>query len=156
MKKNRFFDVPPGKNIKNQCYLFLSVYIMAILWSLKFFSAWQEAYEDRIVLNAYPRFEDMIQGCFLGFLILFLLCVVTIGFNFRDYKIESKSIYVMRRVPDKMLLVRQCISVPGAVIILAIITVLVLLEIYYLIFRYSNSGIPVDPFSWNRLWRCFL
>ena len=74
-------------------------------------------------------------------LILLLLCLpFWVVLHYLYFRQGSMSIYLMRRLPDRTLLHRQCWTLPVLGLMLVLLAGLLLLGIYYLIYRYATPA----------------
>ena len=57
-------------------------------------------------------FGELSEGCFLGFFLLFFLAFLFIALRYFYYYQEGRSIYLVRRLPDRGFLWKSCVVVP--------------------------------------------
>lgn len=76
-------------------------------------------------------FSVLSDGIFRGFWIGFLLLGILAFCHYRYYYQGSKSIYLMKRLPDRWLCLKSCIVVPIVVGILFLIIMVLLYGIYF-------------------------
>ena len=80
-------------------------------------------------------FSELVLGCEFGFVLMCLaLCLLAL-YHYRCHSIDSKSIYLMRRLPRAEELHIRCLGLPvmgaaGAMAILGLLTVL-----FYIVYR---------------------
>lgn len=87
------------------------------------------------------RFPELMQGLLWGPGVACLLYAI-LGAVFYGYHYQgSRSVYTMRRLPDKWELWRRCLTAPGLFLALTVAASLVLTGIYYLVWRYCT---PLD------------
>ena len=63
-----------------------------------------------------------------------------VGLHYAHYYRGSKSIYLMRRLPDRTLLHRQCWTLPLLALGLTLLVLVLLPALYYLIYRYATPA----------------
>ena len=56
--------------------------------------------------------EELLRGVFLPALGYAVICLVQIGVNYASFYRGAKSVYLMRRVPDRWELPRRCAAIP--------------------------------------------
>lgn len=116
--------VPPGVNAR-RCLLRSVLYLALFLLCGSFFvflfrySAARSALYETVLgcrlLRAGAQIvplSDILRGSFLAAPAYFLLCLADIGLNLASFYRGSKSIYLMRRLPDRWELPRRCAALP--------------------------------------------
>ncbi len=92
----------------------------------------------RIDWNHMPPFWELMQGALWGFYLSGALCLFhAILFYYSHYQ-DSKSIYTMRRLPNRWELWRRCLAIPGLFLALTIGSALILTGVYWLIWRFAT------------------
>lgn len=145
MKKinDRFHIEPPvGYTGKNEEMVFMAGLALSIVLSFRFFSNLQEEFNRIEILyggripHAYtfPAFSELTNGIFAGFVILIVIMALFIPVYYFYHLQESKSIYLMKRLPAKNELVRRCISLPVFHITVTAITGILLYLLYLVIY----------------------
>lgn len=141
--------IPVGIKAENEIWLFASMLLLGIVRAMTFFIVYSTAYyslfeardgELYLIEGRYMKpFEEIINGCFDGFVIgcfvFFFLIIYHYGYHYKD----SKSIYTMKRLPNKSELHIRCLSLP----IIGIISSLLLSFLLLIIFNiYYNTKTP--------------
>ena len=72
-------------------------------------------------------FGDFTAGCYIGFSVLFVWCVILAIRNYRRFHGESQSIYLMKRLCDPWERHKRCLGLPVAFILLGFLTLMILL-----------------------------
>lgn len=154
---------PPGMDKKRErgCYIFLL--LLAVARSCYFFDKlrWELAklyieyggyreYRHDVMMVDFYR---LLNGNFLLFGAVILYCVGTMVFRFWYYYQGSKSIYLMRRLPDRSVLIRSCVETPLKRILLSLVVVAGLLLIFYLVYWIATPEQYLQPDQWQKLWR---
>ena len=85
-------------------------------------------------------FEELLENTMDGFLIFLAVMILLILLHYMSYYKDSKSIYLMKRLPDKWELYRRCIVVPFAAIVVGVITALACWMLYYGIYLYFTPA----------------
>ena len=159
MKDNTMY-APPGMETKKEKngFILLMLYYAAIF--VGFLGELVSALE-RLgrLFGGYDRMPDFYQ--FLdGFLILpvvvILYCVVTMLLRFWYYHQGSKSIYLMRRLPDRSVLIRSCVEILFKRILLSLAVMVGMLLLFYLAYWIATPEQYLQPDQWQKLWRWML
>ena len=135
----------------------------AILYSaFGFFSAFRSAY-DMLFYRwntlrslrpgaVMPDFGSLLGRSLAGFLVVALCMIGLAAYHYAYHYQDSKSIYLMRRLPQRWELLRRCAAAPllcaAASFLLAF---LVLLLYFWFYLAVSPEGCVV-PGQWARLW----
>ena len=87
----------------------------------------------------------------LGFWIVALCLVLLPLFHYLWHWQGSKSIYLMRRLPDGWELWRRCLTVPALLAVVFLLTIELLTFLYFLIFLLAtpDACLPTEP--WRQL-----
>ena len=153
MKKRTLSSLaPPGSNVKKEWRGTIIGILASALISLLFFQRWQLAvryslscYEYSVAHNTafedpVASFADLTGGVFAGFWFVIIVMAVMAALHFRLHFAGSKSIYLLRRLPDKRELVRRTIGMPLLGTALSLLTAAVLLLLYYLVYKYATPA----------------
>lgn len=147
----KFFDTlfPPGYDKQKECrQLFFSL-LAGIIFSFRCIAMYYEAYDDLLVWKVengfgvekvvrqgakIVPFEEIISYNFMMLWLVLFLLIITVLKHYLYYTKGSKSIYLVRRIPDKRYVWRTCVLGPliGMGITLAVIGILRL--VYWLIY----------------------
>ena len=145
---------PPGYDSRTEVRFYIIGNIIAFTVSLLFFASYAS---ERIKLYDYDRvlkkyvlnetkpmtgFDEIMSGYLWGFVFLAVIMLVFIVFRYSYYRQGSRSIYLMKRLKDRKLLRITYFGTPGIYGLLFMGTGILLLCIYYLIYRF------VTPQMW--------
>lgn len=139
---------PPGMELSGMRRTMITGLTLSVIGSFGFLFRYMDAYADlfdRIngvkVLHSgamMPAFAELLGGFLNGFLIM---AVVMLGFIFYHYNYhhqESKSIYLMRRLPSRWERHRRCLVLPIMAALFCVLCMVVILGLYYLIYRFCT------------------
>ena len=99
-----------------------------------------------------PDFIDLVEHAFLGFFIAMLLALAFAFYHYAFHYQGSKSIYLMRRLPNRFELHRRCWTVPvAAALIIAAAMVLTFL-FYFAIYLLATPEGCLAPHQWQKIW----
>lgn len=130
---------PPGYAYENEWKTVKFLWIVGVGLSLQYFAdlytAVNQLYSyqnNRRVLNIYavaPTFLELIAGHWIFYIPLFLFLILMIAFHYFYYYNNTKSIYLMRRLPSAVLL-KSCAQAPVLGICITLISLIVLYFLY--------------------------
>ena len=116
---------PPGYEWKGECIRLAVLYGLAVFYSLFYFGALQDAYESLFYYNGRSLQKelrvgakmvpyDQVLGNYLIGLVLLAVFVLTIVVvHYLYYYQGSKSILLVRRLPDRIFLWKTCWAGPA-------------------------------------------
>lgn len=143
MKRELLKLLPVGYNVKKVKTALIWGYITTAAFSaIVYFSNLIENFNDlyfydeagnRLLKTGVKMtsFELLRERAFDLFLIFIFMLLVFSIYNFIYHYIGSKSIYTMRRLPQKFEFIKRCVTIPVIFIILSIASVFVLNFIYF-------------------------
>ena len=158
--------VPLGVNLEQELRWFAYGAIASLLYSLGFLFRYVGEYQSLFlwdgisrVLNpsaVMPDYVQILGGSLNGFLVL-ALCMVALAIYHHAYHYQgSKSIYLMRRLPDRWDLPRRCITLPLLGILACLCVALLLVLIYYAIYMVFTPSACLAPQQWQKIWGALL
>lgn len=162
--KKKFADlVPVGINASAEKNGLLWGYIASAVFSLVYLIGLSQDYNDlfeypknkRILIPGaiMPDFKDILGVSLYGFLILAIAMIPLAIYHYSYHFQGSKSIYLMKRLPDRHELAKRCFTVPLIVGITALATAFLLLVIYYNIYLAVTPEECLSPDQWQKLWK---
>ena len=102
---------------------------------------------------AMVDFETLLEGVFLGVPVFWLAALGFALWHYGYHHMESKSIYLMRRLPDSRERHRRCWALPAAACALSLLSAFALLMLYYGIYMAFTPEQCLTPGQWQKLWR---
>lgn len=100
--------------------------------------AWWDGGRQRIPGRMMLPFGELIHGVFLAMAVAALGYVIYGVFFYLSHYQGSRSIYTMRRLPDRWELWRRCLTFPAVFLLLSALCTLILLGLYYLLWRFAT------------------
>ena len=163
MKSNLTKYAPPGYDYHfDKAFYFAGLGIattFSFSYLLRFGRAKSELYtyylgEKKLIPGAImPDFIDIFRGSLWGYLVLASTMLLLISLRYAYYHQNSKSIYLMKRLPDRFDMHRRCIIVPViAAISCAAIAFLVLL-LYFGHYMLFTPDACLTQGQWAKIWR---
>ena len=138
--------VPLGMDGENEARWYLQGLGAACIWSLMWFiSSYSEAYRNlfhyvglnRSILREGARIDSfavIIAGSELLFLLLAAVMPLWAVYHYRYHHSPTHSVYLMKRLPDRMEYHRRCLTMPVCGLVAALALQGVLGCVYYLIY----------------------
>lgn len=142
--------------------LILCIALSVFLFFARYWNGVAQLYETdwasgEKVLRANARldsFSQVMSGTMVGFSFLTLVILLLTVYHYLYYYRDSKSIYVMKRLPKRFELHRRSISLPLASIAVCLCTVLLLIIIYYGLYHLmAPRGCEIWPGQWDSFWQ---
>jgi len=167
-KRGSHLYAPPGMSLWRERAIFWSLLVLAVSYSLRFFSTFQRHLQN--VQNRLEAYEvwgveahvnmtdlsDLLERKLTLFGVVILFCLIAIASRYRYYHQDSKSIYLMRRLPDRAELHRSCLVQPLLRVALVLVVMAVLLLIFYTVYMNQVPEECLQPNQWQKLWRWIL
>ncbi len=162
---------PCGFELKYELRLFLWGMVVSILYGNLFFirlyNTWYELFEQGwedgkwvtkgVREGAIMRnFPELLDKALFGFLIVAICMMVFIIIHYGFHYQGSKSIYLMKRLPDKWELHRRCITLPLVGIGICLITAFLLLLLYYAVYMIVTPPECIIENQWQKLWTTWM
>ena len=148
MKTDSFLSryAPAGFPIHQEIRIFLITLGVSTLYSFGFLKRYLEARaelfettvtgEKILLISAkMPRMTSLIHDAFLGFILIGILAAAGIFYHYLFHKQGSKSIYLMKRLPNRLELHKRCIALPVLGMAVSLIAALLLFLLYYGIYQ---------------------
>jgi len=166
MKLNFTRYAPPGFPLVSERNTFLLGIGLALLYSFGFLFRFYEninsLYEyigrKRVLIpNAVmPDFVQILSDALIGFGIVGIGMLLFIGIHYLYHYQHSKSIYLMRRLPDRFELHRRCLTLPLLAAFACIIILLLVLFLYFAIYMLTTPKGCLAPNQFEKIWRVLL
>ena len=162
LKKN----APPGADILKQANWYFGGLIFIGVWSLgfvfRFFSAYEQLSQQMarpyfITGEAMmPEFTELLGGSLRAVYIIVLVLLICIIMNYASFYQGSRSIYLMKRLPNPWELHRRCLLLPLVGMAAALILGFSLLMIYFAVYMLVTPDRCLPPDQWQKLWSVLL
>ncbi len=156
-------NLPPGMNpAEERNFVKIGLVLSALIAFLDVivcFTELNHLYQYRAgkrILDAsrkMPDFAEIFQRFPIGFAILAVCMLGFIVYHYVYYYRGSKSIYLMRRLPDRWEIHRRAWSYPLCVILLCALCVVVLFWLYFGLYLWITPNECLVPGQLYRIWR---
>lgn len=166
MKINLSHHAPPGINLRPERHFFAAGMICAFFYSLTFFAQYRQAramlYEwrggKRVLMPGaiMEDFSPLLGNALIGFFILILCMLALIIYHYAYHHQGSKSIYLMKRLPNRWELHRRCLTLPFLAALLCLLAAAALLLTYFGIYMIFTPKECLIPGQWLKMWRVLL
>ena len=154
--------VPPGYDWLPEWRFLVWGSLAAFLWSLVYFAQLHEAREALFErsLHGYvlipgvkmKDFVSVLGSSMMGFQIL-IPCLASHVIQHAIYiRQGSKSIYLMRRLPQRSERHRRCLLLPLTFAVCVLIAAFLLLLLYFQIYRAVTPDSCLTPDQWQKIW----
>lgn len=148
---------PPGLNGRKWWRGGVAVLAIAVLWALSLFggacSHEIDLYERR--LESYGEapslslFDDMLWPSLWGFWFALIIPPVQAVQNYQSHYKDSRSIYLMRRLPDRWELHRRCLILPLLELAMTLFLLAALTVGFYFLYRGRAPEGSLPPY-WDQ------
>lgn len=155
-------QVPPGLDWWTELKWAVSGLVVGALWSLtafgyQFSNALRRLYDwvgGKSILvesRTIDPFPELLYQAMAGLLLGILLTIPLACYHYAYHYLGSRSIYLMRRLPDGWELWRRCLTVPALLAAVFLLTIELLTFLYFLIFLLAtpDACLPTEP--WRQL-----
>lgn len=157
---------PPGYNFRRELQYFLYGNVLAFVVSLIYFFRLSkniqalyeyDGTEKVLIVSAdMPDFVEILGAFLTGFLLMALCMMAMILFRYGYHHQHSKSIYLMKRLPNRFELHKRCLSLPIVTAVLCILLLVTLFFIYYGIYFIATPKECLTPNQWQKIWEVLL
>ena len=154
--------VPPGLDWRTERSWVVWGLILGTLWSAIVFWSRLDNARDRLydwvggqrVLvesRTIDPFPELLDQAMAGFLLGMALTIPLACYHYAYHYLGSRSIYLMRRLPDRWDLWRRCLTVPVLLAVLCLVAIELLTILHFLMFLLltPSSCLPTEP--WRQL-----
>lgn len=162
LKHKLTHHLPPGVDLERELAWFEGGIFVSLLYSLGFLLRYANEYQSLFLWNGsekvldtsavMPDFIQILGGSLSGFLVLALCMAATAAYHYSYHFQGSKSIYLMKRLPNRWELPRRCLTLPVLGIITCLGIALLLLLIYYAVYMLFTPRACLAPQQWHKIW----
>lgn len=147
-------SVPLGISGQKEFTYICAASIANILYSSNYFAFLYNYNYELLYLNdpIMTDFVELIKFPLYGFYVLFFAMIILAVYHYRYHFQGSKSIYLMRRLPDQKDLKRRCLRLPFATILMNLFIGFMLICLYYMLYMLLTPEESLQPNQWQKLW----
>ena len=142
-KRNEWF--PPGYEYDREIRMIVVWLIASIVYSLRYLTCYYGEYQDLFIyvnVSGVPQrilaegrkiapFRDILGYHLYGLVIAVIFLLVFAVLHYCYYFQDSRSIFLVRRLPDRWYVIRTCIVAPAVGILVSLLCMVSLWLIYY-------------------------
>ncbi len=154
--------IPVGMNANTEIFILISSFALSVCRALFFYLNYRSSYnylfefrDGQKILNEAKTMRDfctITEGCFDGFVISLFIFIFMIFFHYGYHYKDSKSIYTMKRLPQKKELHIRCITLPSVSIMLCITLSVLLISLFY---HHYMTMTPTECMPSGNQWQMF-
>lgn len=159
---------PPGWDLRREKQIFgygmiLAAFAGLVVFLARFCDALDRLYWTQRVDGEWERtlrpgavmadYKEVLGGALLGFGILALCLAAFIPLHYAYHHQGSKSIYLMRRLPDRWERHRRCWTLPLLGIAACLLAAFLLLAACYAIYMLATPEECLTVGQWQKIWR---
>ncbi|MBF4695755.1 hypothetical protein [Fusibacter ferrireducens] len=157
--------VPVGIDYEQEIKWICIGLIMSTLYSFGFLFSLSREYSALFTGNAFnpvlrkdaimPDFVELFGHYWIGFLIV-VLCMIALFVHHYTYHYQnSKSIYLMRRLPKRWELLKRCVALPLFSSAASMLIALLLMLVYFGIYLSVTPETCLAPDQWQKIWHFY-
>lgn len=156
-------NAPPGQNIFYGLKWFFRGLVAVLLFSLTFFFRYAEAYQELfeytgaekvLMSDAVIRpFEDILGSSLVGFWLLGICMLQFIFYHGYYFYQGSKSIYLMKRLPQRGLLAKYIFTLPVLAFVVCMLILFILRLLYFEVYLLFTPDRCLPAHVWQQFWR---
>lgn len=162
---SRWIDsmAPPGIGTDWKLSWYFIGLVLVFLPSLRFIGNYNDAFSelyqwefDKQVLIKGVVMKDFVTVLGDSLQSFFLYCLVLLGavaWHYIYYHYKTKSIYLMKRLPNRFELHKRAWTLPLVGIVVTLFVAFVLLVIYFEIYMLVTPKQCIAPGQWSKIWR---
>lgn len=162
MKFDLSRHAPVGFEVQTEKDVFVAGMILSAIYSLRFF--WEYSDDEWLIYTSGSKeivrpgstmtsFAELIDGCLMGFGIVAAVMIAFIVWHYVYHTQESRSIYLMRRLPNRWELHRRCLTLPVVGMAICGLAAFGFLMLYYVFYMTATPAECIAPGQWELLWR---
>lgn len=101
-------------------------------------------------------FVEILGNGLAGFLMVALCMAALVAYHYFYHYQGGRSIYLMKRLPDRWELFRRCVTLPLLSAAAALLLAGLLLAIYFGIYLLAIPDVCLTPGQWRKIWSAWL
>ena len=163
MKLDLSRHAPPGMPLKEEKTVYIVGMAFSAIFGLSSFTSrfsnhlaelyWVNGSTKTLKVGAImPDFVEILDGTLVGFFVLSACFLAQIAAHYVYHYQGSKSIYTMRRLPNRRELHRRCLTLPVLAATIFLIMAFVFLLIFYADYMIVTPDVCLTPDQWQKIW----
>ena len=125
--------MPPGADTVVACLLFGVLMLVLLLDCFSFFDNLRYEYQSLygngtfVAIDLWPYLSVLLNERFEAVPYILLFCIILTVWNYMYFYRKTKSVYLMKRIPDKTEMYRCCLRLPILFLVITAVVCLVFL-----------------------------
>ena len=161
LDRTRYFPVgyDPEQELQWTLFGMIAGTFCSLIFPVRYFQELQSLYryeQETGEIIFIASFPELIRFCFLGFWITVFLLLGFAASHYVYHAQGSRSLYLMRRLPDRWELARRCLAFPLAGIAACALAAGLLLVIYASIYVFVTPERFIHPAFGGSVWRALI
>lgn len=163
MKSKLVKYAPPGYDYSIDKNVFLIGLAIASLFSLTYFGHYVRESESLYLITTPTEkilnpnaimmdFVYILDISLLGYFILAVCLLLLVVLRYLYYYQYSKSIYLMKRLPDKFDMHRRCVTMPLLLALICLGIAFFVLLLYFAHYMIFTPDSCIQPDQWMKIW----
>lgn len=154
---------PPGIGTDREIGTYISGLVMFLVFSFSFFGNYNEAFSELYhwknghqVLREGAVMKDfitLVEGSLGGFVWYSISMLFVVVWHYMYYHYGTKSIYLMRRLPNRMEIHKRAWTLPLLGAAGSLLAAFVILVFYFEIYMIVTPKQCIAPGQWQNIWR---
>ncbi len=163
-KLNDFF--PLGTDYKREIKTGAAALSLSAIFSLIYFISLENSYNELFFYDGQEKvlregavmdsFADVLGISLAGFALTAVCAVLLCVWHYASHWYGSKSIYVMRRLPERRELHIRCLAAPVLTVLACALLAFIILAVYYGIYIAVAPEGTLLPGQWRNIWNVWL
>lgn len=154
---------PPGFNVTAELEVYGLTLAAAVLYSISFLIQFFQEYNALYATHELLRqgavmtdFAILTENVFTLFWVPVFMALGYIFIHYRYHYKDAMSIYLMKRLPERMELHRRCLILPLSAMASALFVAAALLGIYFAVYMLVTPEECLTPNQFEKVWRGIL
>lgn len=161
---------PPGMNLQPELCCLIFGIGTSILYSMTFLVRYFEQREalyarhgnatlmEGVVMNDFYvllGLDGTYSNVLTGFMITAIVMITTIPLYYVYYRQGSKSIYLMKRLPNRGEIHKRALVLPIAAVLCCAAAAFLITMLYFTLYMLGTPAVCIQPGQWGKLWGGF-
>ncbi len=166
MKERFEREVPFGIDYQTELRLIGYGLLASLIYSLRFAAAYIQQSASLYTMTGAEKilrdgaemldFVYVLNDSLAGFPIIAGCMILLTAYHYAYHYRGSKSIYLMRRLPDRWELFRRCVTLPFAAGVFCLLAAFLLLLCYFAYYMWVTPEVCLKPGQWQKIWSVWM
>jgi len=156
-------SVPVGIDYRTELRWVGNGLLAGFIYSLSFFSRYLHEYNMLFTVEGtekilddgavMPVFMTIMNTRMVGFATVAGCMILLAAYHYAYHYRGSKSIYLMRRLPDRWELFRRCVTLPVLGVVSCLCIAFIIMLCYYAFYMWVTPEVCLAPGQWQKIWQ---